>query len=115
MSFMKKTKYEIEKICAFCEKSEKIFDDDNMLCEKYGVVPCTYKCRSFSYDPLKRVPPRTPKIRPLEYVDIDGDSDGDKSEKAASDTRNSDISDIKDKENIENKEENKENTDAENG
>ena len=61
MSFMKKTKYEVEKICAFCEKSEKIFDDDNMLCEKYGIVPCTYKCRSFSYDPLKRVPPRTPK------------------------------------------------------
>ena len=28
------------------------------MCIKKGVVPAGYSCRSFKYDPLKRVPPR---------------------------------------------------------
>ena len=28
------------------------------MCVKHGIVPVEHHCRSFHYDPLKRVPPR---------------------------------------------------------
>ena len=68
---MKKAADNIEKICAMCEHAEKIFDDENVLCEKKGIVSGTYHCRKFTYDILKHVPVRAPKIEPLVYVDID--------------------------------------------
>lgn len=80
---MKKTKNGIEKICALCEHSEIIFDEENVLCELHGIVPGAYRCRKFIYDPLKRVPPKTPKVEPLEYVDIDSTEDKATSEEQA--------------------------------
>ncbi len=68
---MKRKDIEIEKICAMCEHSEDIFDGENVLCHRKGVVPATYKCRRFSYDILKRVPPATPKVAPMDFIDID--------------------------------------------
>lgn len=67
--------FEIEKICAMCEMSEKIFDQKNVLCHTKGIVSVRGKCRKFKYDALKRVPSKTPKIAPLEYVDIDGENE----------------------------------------
>jgi hypothetical protein len=32
--------------------------ENRMACCKQGIVPPSYSCRRFSYDPLKRVPPR---------------------------------------------------------
>lgn len=68
---MKNNKPQIERICAMCEMSQRIFDEENVLCEKRGIVSATGCCRKFVYDVLKRVPPRTPKVAPLEYVNID--------------------------------------------
>ena len=45
-----------ECICAYCEKATPVFDDDNVLCKKNGIVSKGYSCRHFSYDPLKRTP-----------------------------------------------------------
>ena len=50
--FSKKT----EKRCIYCERSVKI-DDNNSICIKHGVVSNGYNCKSYRYNPLKRVPP----------------------------------------------------------
>lgn len=63
-----------DRICAFCEMSVPIFDSDTALCEKNGIVPKNHTCRSFSYDPLKRIPPKVAEPPSLEFVDIDGDA-----------------------------------------
>ena len=51
MLFRKK----VDRYCAYCEFAGKI-SDDQMVCQKCGIVPATHKCRRFRYDPLKRVP-----------------------------------------------------------
>ena len=43
--------------CSYCEYATKL-DDERMLCIKRGVVSIDGKCRKFTYDPCKRVPPR---------------------------------------------------------
>lgn len=53
----------IRPLCKYCEHMVQVLRDDNLLCDKRGVVAKDYKCRQFIYDPLKRVP-RRPK--PLE-------------------------------------------------
>lgn len=53
MLFRKK----LERYCAYCTFAGKI-SDDQMICQKCGVVPSTHQCRRFRYDPLKRVPPK---------------------------------------------------------
>ena len=35
---MKEEKYEIEKICRFCEKATDIVDESTVLCKKKGIV-----------------------------------------------------------------------------
>lgn len=66
MLFRKK----IERFCVYCVYGGKI-DDDNIICQKCGVVPASHHCRRFRYDPLKRVPPQ-PKSQDFEkYKDTD--------------------------------------------
>ncbi len=60
-----------ERICAYCECAVPVFDDDTMLCKHHGIVEKAYACRKFSYDPLKRMPPRATSAPSLEYIDID--------------------------------------------
>ncbi len=43
--------------CFYCQWSAEL-DDETVMCIKKGVVPVGHHCRSFRYDPLKRVPPR---------------------------------------------------------
>ncbi len=50
-----------EKHCIYCRFANDIFETEDMLCDKNGVVPKEYVCRKFVYDPLKRVPRRPPK------------------------------------------------------
>lgn len=45
-------------ICALCEYGTQLQNVNHVLCRKKGVVMATYKCRKFSYDPLKREPKR---------------------------------------------------------
>jgi len=47
--------------CKYCEFAMQYFDNDKILCRKRGVVLSDHKCRSFFYDPLKRVP-KNPRI-----------------------------------------------------
>lgn len=58
----KSEKYEIERLCAYCEKATKLAGEDYVLCKKRGVVAQGYVCRSFIYDPIKRKPKRLPQI-----------------------------------------------------
>lgn len=53
MLFRKK----IDRRCAYCQFGGKI-SDEQVICQKCGVVPASHQCRRFRYDPLKRVPPK---------------------------------------------------------
>jgi hypothetical protein len=48
---------DLEKRCAYCQHAA-MAGENRMACCKRGIVPPSYSCRRFSYDPLKRVPPR---------------------------------------------------------
>ena len=47
----------IEPRCAYCARGRAL-DGDQVVCPKKGVMSAGSHCRSFKYDPLKRVPPR---------------------------------------------------------
>ena len=53
MLFRKK----IERFCAYCAFSGKV-NDNQVICQKCGIVPASHHCRRFRYDPLKRIPPK---------------------------------------------------------
>ena len=57
MLFRKK----IEPRCAYCKKGAPI-NEDEVACVKKGIVEAGFHCSAFSYDPLKRVPPRPVKL-----------------------------------------------------
>lgn len=57
MLFRKK----IEPRCAYCKKGAPISEDE-VACVKRGIVDAAHHCSAFSYDPLKRVPPRPVKL-----------------------------------------------------
>lgn len=52
----------IEPRCAWCVHSRPL-DDESVNCQKKGPVLQTESCRSFRYDPLRRVPPRPAKLK----------------------------------------------------
>ena len=47
----------IEPSCTYCQRGQQINETD-VMCVKHGIVAAEHHCRSFKYDPLKRVPPR---------------------------------------------------------
>lgn len=65
MLFRKK----IEPSCGYC-RFGKDGEDDMVICVKKGIMQPWQKCRSFEYDPLRRVP----EAQPLPKTDIDPDS-----------------------------------------
>ena len=46
---------EILPCCAHCEHGVSI-NDREAVCKRHGVVSLTYRCRHYSYDPMRRVP-----------------------------------------------------------
>ena len=52
----------IQPACTYCEFVQKAADPRMILCAKKGVVSPYYHCKKFSYDPLRRVPRRQPKL-----------------------------------------------------
>ena len=52
----------IDPRCIYCTKSTPL-DDKEVACVKKGIVGAYEHCRSFKYDPLKRVPPKPVKLR----------------------------------------------------
>jgi hypothetical protein len=51
----------IDPRCIYCAWSEPL-NVKEVACVKRGVVEAYYRCRSFRYDPFKRVPPRPAKL-----------------------------------------------------
>ena len=47
----------MNRYCFYCVHAAKI-NEDEMVCEKKGIVPAANQCRHFRYDPLKRIPAR---------------------------------------------------------
>ena len=43
--------------CVYCQWGQQL-NEREVACVKKGVVPVEFSCRSFRYDPMKRVPPR---------------------------------------------------------
>ena len=54
---------DIDPRCAYCRQGQQISERE-VACVKRGVVPMEGSCRSFRYDPLKRVPPRPAVLSP---------------------------------------------------
>lgn len=48
---------DLEKRCAYCRHAA-VAGDEIMACRKKGIVPQSYGCRKFTYDPFKRMLPR---------------------------------------------------------
>lgn len=55
--------------CVYCARSKPLGPKE-VACTKHGVVGAYDHCRSFRYDPLKRVPPRPAKLG-LDYSEED--------------------------------------------
>ena len=66
MLFRKK----IEPRCAYCAKGSQI-NDEEVACIKRGIVPADHHCGSFTYDPLRRVPPRPVKLKTEKLTEED--------------------------------------------
>ena len=47
----------IQPSCAYCKRGKAI-EGNAVLCRKRGVMTRENSCRSYRYDPLKRIPPR---------------------------------------------------------
>ena len=50
----------IEPRCSYCARSRPL-SEEQVVCDKKGVMSAGSHCRAFKYDPLKRVPPRPVK------------------------------------------------------
>ena len=50
----------IEPRCTYCARGRAL-SEDQVICDRKGVMSAGSSCRSFKYDPLKRVPPRPAK------------------------------------------------------
>lgn len=48
--------------CEYCIHGRPSPNSDSILCEKKGIVDRDDKCRSYKYDPLRRVPRQAPKL-----------------------------------------------------
>ncbi|MEG0179435.1 MAG: hypothetical protein RR573_03615 [Oscillospiraceae bacterium] len=48
--------------CEYCEYGKRGKEQKMIYCKKKGVVSPYYKCKSFVYSPLKRVPKRVPDL-----------------------------------------------------
>lgn len=61
---------DIEPHCCYCAKGAAI-NDGQIACLHKGVVPNTYHCRRFEYDPLKRTPAQPASPDFAKYVEKD--------------------------------------------
>lgn len=61
---------DIEPRCAYCARSRAL-SQEQVVCEKKGVVSAGEHCPAFRYDPLRRVPPRPVKLKLSGFRDED--------------------------------------------
>ena len=62
----------IQPSCSYCTHGTKISDEE-VACLKRGVVSSGGCCRKFSYDPLKRRPPKPAPLNTSGYSQEDFD------------------------------------------
>ena len=60
---------DIEPRCAYCTRAN-VLDESRMTCRKRGIVPASGSCRSFRYDPIRRIPPK-PAVLRTNFSDAD--------------------------------------------
>lgn len=61
---------DIEPRCAYCAHSSALSERE-VACSRKGVVDAAGHCRRFSYDPLRRVPPRPASLDPAAHAPED--------------------------------------------
>ena len=52
----------IDPRCAYCRFGTPLKTPDGIGCVRHGVMDASSHCRSFKYDPFKRVPPKPAKL-----------------------------------------------------
>lgn len=60
----------IEPRCTYCAHCRPM-GEEQVICSKKGVMSAGSQCRSFKYDPLKRVPPRPAKLSATKMTEDD--------------------------------------------
>lgn len=60
----------IEPKCDYCQFGKRAKDGSKVICEKRGIVECTFSCGKFIYSPLKRIP-----VKQLNFVGSLADED----------------------------------------
>ena len=60
----------IEPRCTYCARGRAL-SEDQVICDRKGVMSAGSSCRSFKYDPLKRVPPRPAEGRGFCPLNLD--------------------------------------------
>lgn len=66
MLFRKK----LPRSCRYCACGTQV-TDEQVLCNKRGVVSVHYACRKFEYDPCKRIPAKVKALDLEKYNDAD--------------------------------------------
>ena len=66
MLFRKK----IERSCAYCANGARL-GGGQILCAKQGLKPVDDQCRTFKYDPCKRIPPKPKAVDFSKYDNED--------------------------------------------
>lgn len=57
--------------CSICMHGRPANDSTKILCKKKGVVDASFCCRSYKYDPLKRVPSHAPVLPEFDKSDFE--------------------------------------------
>lgn len=60
---------DIEPRCAYCAQGRPM--GERVICARKGIMDPAAHCRSFRYDPLKRVPPKPVKLDFTKWKDED--------------------------------------------
>ena len=61
----------IEPKCEYCRHGESIPKSLEIACRKHGIMSPDNRCRSFSYDPLRRVPDAPVSFKPGDFSEDD--------------------------------------------
>jgi len=61
---------DIDPRCAYCKRGVAL-DDKTIMCLKKGVTSPSDHCRSFRYDPLKRLPPKPQTLTLTQFSEED--------------------------------------------
>lgn len=56
--------------CRYCACGTQV-TDEQVLCNKRGLVSVYYACRKFEYDPCKRIPVKAKALNLKKYADDD--------------------------------------------